>query len=56
MTAMWKVKYDNDTGPDDDSFWEWWSVVNDAGVCAAKCDTEQRAKLIAELLNENGIS
>lgn len=26
--AEWRVEYDNDTGPEDDSFIEWWIVTN----------------------------
>jgi hypothetical protein len=39
------IEYDNDTGPDDGGFWEWWSVF-DNGRCVAKCDTEEDAKRV----------
>ena len=25
---MWTVEYNNDTGPDDEGFWEWWAVTD----------------------------
>ncbi len=24
----WHINYDNDTGPDDEAFREWWEVTN----------------------------
>ncbi len=38
------VEYCNDTGPSDDSFWEWYEV---AGI---KCDSKAQAELIQRLL------
>ena len=32
----WKVDYDNDTGPLDEFFVEWWTVSN--GTRTFKCD------------------
>lgn len=46
--AGWTIQYDNDTGPDDDSFWEWWTVSD--GVKNFKCDNEQDAKWLLALL------
>jgi hypothetical protein len=45
----WTIEYDNDTGPDDDGFWEWWTVTN--GTRSFKCDDKADAKWLAELLN-----
>ena len=43
------VEYNNDTGPNDEGFWEWWSVLRGQRVIA-KCDTEAEANTIAALL------
>lgn len=34
----WRIEYDNDTGPSDEGFWEWWTVTD--GTRSFKCDTE----------------
>lgn len=49
MNNTWKIEYDNDTGPGDERFWEWWTVTN--GTRSFKCDNEADAKWLAELLN-----
>jgi len=42
------VGYDNDTGPDDGSFWEWWSVGDAQGETIAEVKSgEDDAHLIA---------
>lgn len=46
---MWEVEYDNDTGSDDDSFWEWWSVTN--GEKSFDCKNEKDAKWLRDHLN-----
>ena len=43
------IEYDNDTGPDDEGFWEWWTVTD--GERAYKCDVEADAKYLALRLN-----
>lgn len=48
----WKIEYDNDTGPDDGGFWEWWSVTN--GVKAFKCESEEDAQILLVLLQSQG--
>jgi len=40
------VEYDNDTGPNDEGFWEWWEV---AGI---KFKTEKLATVFCAVLNE----
>lgn len=47
----WKIEYDNDTGPDDEGFWEWWTVTD--GEKSFKCDVEADAKWLLNLLNES---
>ncbi len=44
----WKIEYDNDVGPDDDGFWQWWTVTD--GQRSFKCDTEEDAKWLLEKL------
>lgn len=46
---MWKIQYDNDTGPDDESFLEWWTVTD--GEKTFDCSNEDDAKWLCELLN-----
>lgn len=45
----WKIEYDNDTGPSDEGFWEWWTVTD--GDKSFKCDDEADAKWLCDLLN-----
>lgn len=46
----WTVKYDNDVGPDDGGFWEWWDVyLDDAHV--ARFDNEADAIAYAAMMN-----
>jgi hypothetical protein len=47
----WTVDYSNDTGPDDEGFWEWWEVTD--GERTFKADTQPHAKWLCELLNEH---
>lgn len=42
----WTVEDDNDTGPNDDYFVEWWAVIAANGECVCRCDTEIAAKAI----------
>lgn len=44
----WKIEYDNDTGPGDEGFWEWWTVTD--GKRSFKCDSEDDAKWLLEAL------
>lgn len=45
----WKVEYENDVGPDDGYFVEWWTVTN--GSRSFKADTEADAKWLCGVLN-----
>ena len=45
----WKIEYDNDTGPGDEGFWEWWTVTD--GARSFKCNSEDDAKWLSETLN-----
>jgi hypothetical protein len=53
---MWKIEYDNDTGPDDEGFWESWTVVKDLFVLdgmAFECDSKESAEWLCALLNKH---
>lgn len=47
MKTKWTIEYDNDTGPGDDSFSQWWTVTDgerrfdcrDAGDATWLCET-----------------
>lgn len=45
----WTVDYDNDVGPYDEGFWEWWTVSN--GVKSFKCDSKDDADWLCSILN-----
>lgn len=46
------VEYDNDTGPDDGFFVEWWSVIDEQhGSTLCKFDAQADADRIAAMLN-----
>ena len=48
---MWTANYNNDVGPDDEGFCEWWEVgFNDETF--AKLDSEADAINLATLLNQ----
>lgn len=42
-----EIEYDNDTGPDDEGFWEWWEIP---GV--AKFNLERDAIIARTAVNE----
>ena len=45
---MWSIEYHNDVGPDDDAFWEWWTVSD--GERTFRSDDEEDAEWLAERL------
>jgi hypothetical protein len=50
--SVYTYQYENYTGPQDDCYYEYWTVEGPDGiVCEAK--TEQYAILICDLLNKN---
>lgn len=49
MCNAWTVEYNNDVGPDDEGFWEWWTVSN--GSMVFKCDSEADAEWLCVCLN-----
>lgn len=48
----WSIGYNNDVGPNDEGFWEWWELMFD-GKCMFKADTEAAAKALLVVLNEH---
>lgn len=50
----WKIEYGNDTGPSDESFWEWWTVTD--GEKSFKCDDQADAKWLCDLLNASRLT
>lgn len=47
------VEYQNDVGPDDDGFWEWWEVIDSAdSTVICKCSEKENADKICDLLNK----
>uniref|UniRef100_A0A6M3LMS5 Uncharacterized protein n=1 Tax=viral metagenome TaxID=1070528 RepID=A0A6M3LMS5_9ZZZZ len=46
---MWMIEYDNDTGPGDESFSEWWDVTN--GSRSFRADSFDDAMWLCEILN-----
>jgi hypothetical protein len=45
----WIVEYDNDTGPYDESFRQWWTVTD--GETSFECNSEKKANWLCDLLN-----
>lgn len=47
---VWKVVYNNDTGPEDDSFWEWYEVSD--GNRTFKADLLEDALWLSDTLSK----
>ncbi len=47
-TEKWEITYDNDTGPGDDGYAEWWHVTK--GEKSFKCYEEEDAKWLQYIL------
>lgn len=47
---MWSIESDNDTGPEDDYFIEWWTVSD--GERSYTCRNEKDAEWLRDLLNK----
>lgn len=50
---MWRIDYDNDTGPIDEGYHEWWNVTNDE--MSFKCDKQEHANWLCKVLNDREI-
>ena len=46
---MWTSVYDNDTGMNDEGFWEFWTVTD--GSKEYKCDNKEDADWLCRTLN-----
>ena len=46
--GLWRVEYDNDTGPDDEGFDEWWTVYDGERV-VGWFSSEEEAQAIASV-------
>jgi hypothetical protein len=51
----WRVIYDNDTGPGDDGFFEWYELENASGEPIARIDSEANAALIVRAVNSHAV-
>lgn len=49
-----EINYNNDVGPNDDGFWEWWEVSN--GETSFSCRTEEDAIWLINVFNTHNIS
>jgi hypothetical protein len=45
----WEIKYENDTGPNDESFSEWWIITN--GNKTFRTESNEEAKWLVDFLN-----
>lgn len=45
----WEIEYDNDTGPSDEGFLEWWTVSD--GARSFKCGSKEDAEWLCDMLN-----
>jgi len=49
MDEKWIITYENDTGYNDESFWEWWEIsIQDA---CFKTENKEHAEWLCSLLN-----
>jgi len=49
----YRYKYDNDTGPHDESFYEFWSIEDEEGNVVGRMNSENMAIIVVDLLNKN---
>jgi hypothetical protein len=49
-TGKWIIEYGNNTGFEDEGFWEWWTVTN--GARSFKCDSEDDALFLRAALEQ----
>ena len=46
--SKYSITYENDVGPNDEGFWEWWTVSD--GNRSFKCESEEDAKWLSVTL------
>lgn len=51
----WEIKYDNDTGPEDDYLEEWWEVFSVSQNRSFRCDFKRDAEWLLVTLNSIAI-
>ena len=44
----WRIEWDNDTGPNDEGYTEWWIVTD--GLTNFKCESSEDANFLLGLL------
>jgi hypothetical protein len=44
----WTIEYDNDSGPGDEGFWQWWTVTD--GARRFKTDSQEDAEWLRDAL------
>lgn len=49
---QWTIEYDNDTGPGDDAFNEWWNVT-DGRWRTFRCNSEDDAAFLIRAVNSH---
>lgn len=49
----WNITWDNDTGPNDDCYAEWFTVSN--GIVEYECDTQEDAEELVKTLTEHSL-
>ena len=47
--TKWRIEYDNDTGPNDEGFGEWWDVANNDKIFRSR--NKEDAKRLYNLVN-----
>ena len=49
--SPWRIEYNNDVGPSDEGFWQWWEVTD--GHKTFKSSSEEDAQWLCALLNNS---
>lgn len=50
---LWKLEFDNDTGASDESYWEFYNLINPDGEKVATIPDQRDANKIAAVLNNH---
>jgi hypothetical protein len=50
MNELCRIEYNNDTGPGDDAFVEWWDVIIE-GDLRVRCFSLKDAQTLVEIVN-----
>lgn len=49
------INWDNDIGPNDEGYWEWWEVLSPSGEVVGKFYKQHYAIMVCAFLNEQGL-